>query len=665
MIRGSRRRLRVLAAAGLLFAVGSTWQIAAPPTAVAAQTDLTFTSDCTWTADPEAARVHVEASITATSHTTDVDGRRYYYDTLQMTLPKGSEELVASSVGEPRAISILSESQSGVVLMVSLGRRLYAGDSDSFRLTFDVVDSGVSTDRDLRFGRNLMSFPVSAFGSPGVPGSSVTVVFPSSFTVQEEFGGLTRVVTSSADIVFASGAIDDPTALAAWFTAVKPVPESDFSVRQVSLGSLQVTLRYWADDPGWADQVERVLRAGYPVLSGLIGLGDPIAPKLDVEEASSQQLGGFSGAYDRAGGRVSISYFADPFVIVHEAAHLWFNSDLSSERWVNEGFASYYAAETLDKLGWIGHGPLLTDRLRKAAVPLSAWTTVGDPNSTANGYLYAASMEVAGRIAAIAGQDGLRAVWAAARSGRAVYQPANGSADELLGRGGADSRRLLDLLEQITGLTFVPIWSDWVVGTSDQALLAQRSAARAAYAQVQAAEGSWNLPPDLRRSMEEWEFDQSSVLIAQVRVLLDRRAEIVRQAALEGTTAPAGLQRAFETVGTAAAMSEAVTELAVLNELALARQVGSEDDGVARALGLIGTDPQANLADARVAFASGDLAKAMSLATKAQSSWESASAAGQVRVLGGLCVLVGLLMLLIVFVWTRVERRQPRPGAAN
>src|ERR1035437_9384485 len=93
--------------------------------------------------------------------------------------------------------------------------------------------------------------------------------------VQDEFGGLTRVGSGSGETVFTSGVIDDSTALNAWLTAVKPVPASDFGVRSVTIGPLQVTLRYWADDPGWADQVERVLRSGYPVLRDLIGLGDP------------------------------------------------------------------------------------------------------------------------------------------------------------------------------------------------------------------------------------------------------------------------------------------------------------------------------------------------------------------------------------------------------
>jgi len=636
-----------------LLAAGSVWQMVVPPSAYAVQTDLSFTSAATWTVDPEAARVHVLASITVTSHTADSGGRRYYYDGLQLTLPQGATGFSATSAGEPLGVTVLSASPSGVVLFVSLGQRLYTGQSGTFGLAFDLVDTGGSTDRDLRFGHNLMSFPVSAFGSPGTPGSSVTVLFPPSFTVQEEFGGLTRAVSPAGEVVFSTGTIDDPTALNAWFTAVKPVPATDFSVRSTIIGPLDVTLRYWSDDPGWADQVERVLRAGYPVLRDLIGLGDPIGTSLIVEEASTQELGGFSGAYDQASGQVQISYFADPFVIMHEAAHMWFNSDLFAGRWVNEGFASFYSQQTIDKLGLVGHPPVLTDKLRKAAVPFNDWISVGDPSSTTDNYLYSASMDVAGQIAAIAGQDGLRNVWAAVRAGRAAYQPAGGPAESVFGSGGADWRRLLDLLEQTTGRSYLAIWRGWVVDAAQAGLLTQRSLALQAYAEAQVAAGSWNLSPEIRRSLDDWQFDEATTLIAQARVVLNQHAEIDAAAAVEGIAPPSTLKNAFETVGVAAAGSEATSELAVLSQLAAARQASIGGEGVARALGLIGTDPEANLEAARTAFSGGNLTKALSLATAARSSWEGASDTGQVRVVGALSVLAGLIMLVLIFVWPR------------
>ncbi|MFI5259437.1 MAG: hypothetical protein ACHQ01_07515, partial [Candidatus Limnocylindrales bacterium] len=411
------RALRILACAVVLAAAASLSQAAAPPRAAAAQTDLSFISDTTWTADPMAARVHVLADVTVTSHALDSGTRQYFYDRVQMTLPASSTGFGARDAGgQQLLVSVESVTSSGVVVFVEFGQRLYANQSTTFELYFDLIDNGGSTDRDLRIGSNLMSFPVSAFGSPGTPGSSVTVVFPSGFTVQEEFGGLTRSLFGSGEVVFSSGVLDDSTELNAWFTAVQPVPASDFRARSVAIGPLRVSLRYWVDDPGWADQVERVMRAGYPLLSQMIGLGDPIVTTFTVEEASTQETVGFSGSYDEASGGIQVSYFADPFVILHEMAHMWFNSALVADRWIQEGFASYYAEQVVNALGYTDHAPVLTDRLLGSAIPLNNWILAGEPSSATDGYLYGATLEVAREIAAVAGQDGLRKVWLAARA---------------------------------------------------------------------------------------------------------------------------------------------------------------------------------------------------------------------------------------------------------
>ena len=57
----------------------------------------------------------------------------------------------------------------------------------------------------------------------------------------------------------------------------------------------------------------------------------------------SRDAGGYVGLYDPAAGRIEVAYWAGQPVIVHEAAHGWFNGSLLADRWANEGFASLYA----------------------------------------------------------------------------------------------------------------------------------------------------------------------------------------------------------------------------------------------------------------------------------------------------------------------------------
>ena len=73
----------------LLFAA-LLWGATAPARVDATQSDLSFTSDSIWTADPTAARVHVLAVVSVTSHTADTGARRLYYDRIQLSLPPES-----------------------------------------------------------------------------------------------------------------------------------------------------------------------------------------------------------------------------------------------------------------------------------------------------------------------------------------------------------------------------------------------------------------------------------------------------------------------------------------------------------------------------------------------------------------------------------------------
>jgi Flp pilus assembly protein TadD len=142
-------------------------------------------------------------------------------------------------------------------------------------------------------------------------------------------------------------------------------------------------------------------------------------------------------------------------------------------------------------------------------------------------------------------------------------------------------------------------------------------------------------------------------LITQARGILVQRDVIATEAAREQVAPPTTLKAAFEHSSILAAGGEAANELAVLQELSAAAQARTDSGGAARALGLLGADPQADLDSARNAFSSGDLGKSMSLATGARLAWQGANGAGQRRIFGSLCVLSGGLMLLGLFMWGR------------
>ena len=663
MIRNAGRFARGMAAAVVIAAGATLLRVAAPVPVDAAQSGVTYVSTATWTVDPASARIHVALQVTATSHTIDAGGRHYYFSGLLMTLPPSTAAFAATDLnGVSLPVAVKTATSTGVVLNVGFRQRLYSGGSFSFGLAFDVVDNGGSTDRDLRIGQDVVSFPISALGTEGVPGSSVSVVFPAGYTVQE-LGLLTSTTDSLGETIFSSGVVPDATALDAWFIASRVVPSSGFVATRLALGNMTVTLRYWADDPGWANQVIEILSSGYPILRQLIGLGDPSIGALTIEEATTQGIGGFSGEYDPTSATVKVSYFADPVVVLHEAAHMWFNGDFASDRWVDEGFASYYAEQAVLALGLQDHSPGLSPQLLAAAIPLDDWTSAGVPGTTTDAYLYGASLQAARDVATLAGPDGLRKVWSLAAAHEPPYDRTAGNGPGFQAPGTMDWRRLLDYLEQTTGLSFTPIWKQWVVTSPQAVQLSDRDGARAEYAATQALT-NWDLPPDIRQAMGNWSFSAARAFLDQVPEIVADAQQIAASAPLEQTSPPPSLEADFETGGTAAALSEARSELSALSAMAAARQAQAASQGAAGAVGLLGTDPSAALATARQLFAEGDTARAALLADSARSAWAGANGTGQVRILGTASVAAGLLLLLALFFWTRSGRRRRRAPAA-
>ena len=110
MNRGFRRlSSRTAAGALVLVAALSVWQASAPAPAEAVQSDLSYISSSTWTADPVAGRVHVAVVVTATSNTVDAGGRRYFYDKIELTLPAYSTGFAAlSSAGKALPVTVES-----------------------------------------------------------------------------------------------------------------------------------------------------------------------------------------------------------------------------------------------------------------------------------------------------------------------------------------------------------------------------------------------------------------------------------------------------------------------------------------------------------------------------------------------------------------------------
>ncbi len=632
-----RQSLLVAIAAAAALAASS---LAAPPHAAAASPGLSYISDTSYTLDPAKGRVHIESAITVLAQQEPTATSRSYWEGIVITVPPSTAGFVANAAGKPLPLRVQASTSSNVSLAIGFGRRIYVGQPFTFDLQFDMVDHGGATDRDLRLTTTLSSFPVFAIASPDTTGSSVTVVFPPGYQVTQQDGGLQSGSDGTGHTIF-QGTANNPGGLYAWFVA-QTTPK--FVARQIVEGHVNITVLGWADDPAWTQAVIRTISQGYAFLRNAIGLGDLPAQSLVIEETSLQDADGYSGGLDIGRSTMFISYYADPFVILHEMAHMWLNGSISTERWILEGFASYYSELAVASIGQTPRAPQLTERKVVAQIPLNDWIDQAPPGSIQEQYAYAASLSVATLIAGEAGGSDMRTIWQRIKSGPAPYQPIGRDTIEP-GNGPVDWRSFLDYLEVTTGKSYEEIWRDWIIDPDQVTLLTERNVAQQAYQSAVSSAGTWVLPSEVRSALRAWDFGAAETDLAQVTQILNARAVLPQRALEEGTTFdPSRLRAAFET-SLAAGVVEADGELAAIDALNAARLAQTRGEGAERDVGLLGgRDPVKDLAAARKAFAAGDWRQAIALADQARQVWDGATNTGRNRLYYLLGILAALLL---------------------
>jgi hypothetical protein len=666
----------------LVFAIGA---LAAPPAASevrAATPDLTIVSNANYQVRPDDRLVRVTVDMTMRNNLRDTATRRYYFDTAFLAVLPGTSRFRVSGPGNP-TVKATRRNDDYTLLRIKLGQRLFSRKSAKYKLTFDLKDQGGSSTRDVRVGDSLASFPVWAYASDDTPGSRVAVAFPKGYTVDVEVGDLPAPKTDAdGRTVYQTGKLDKPLEFFAYFVADRPGAYDDKEVSATVAGApVDVTVRSWAEDDAWGDRVGGLFEKGLPELSQLIGLPWPRDEGLVVQESVSRSTGGYAGLFDPTRGHVEVAYYADDFVVLHEAAHTWFNGNLLADRWALEAFASYYALEAAADLGVKATGDELTDELREAKIPLNAWGPIGREERTAEDYAYAATLEVARQIAERAGADGLQEVWQAAADKAGAYQPTDDAAATGSGTGGAggtpaaseaervlgppDWRGLLDLLEEHTDAIYEDIWREWIVRPADAAQLDERAVAREQYESVVDEAAGWTLPRPIRDAMRAWQFDTASGLLGEAATVLEQRDAIDRAAADAGLTPPDSLRTAFEgDDGFADARTEIDAQLEVIDRYADAVASKPANPDVFTQLGLWQEAPETELATAASAYATGDLDASSASADEARLTWIGAAGVGRTRALmiAGVAIAIVVLLVLAVVAAIRYRRGHRRAG---
>jgi hypothetical protein len=659
-----RRRPLVLGLLAVLLASGLAVASPAAHEARAATPDLTLVGDARYDVQPANRRVRVTVDLVATNHLQDTATKRFYFDRTVLQVQAGTTGFrLTSATGSP-SVRVTKKTADYTILELNFGQQIFSGKSASFRLRFDLPDPGGRAARDVRVGASLVSFPAWGFGSSSTPGGSVTVVFPSGYTIEVFGGAFSPPASGSGTVTYASGRLADPATFSAFFLADRPASYVESTATVSVAGSdVKLTIRSWSDDPAWGTRVKALFERGLPVIASEVGLPWTRIGSLVVQETVSRTTGGYAGLFDPSAGRIEVAYYADSFVVLHEASHSWFNGALLTDRWASEAFASYYALVAAAKLKEKADAGALTPQLRKASIPLDAWGAVGTEAGTSEDYAYAASLMLATEIGKRAGADGLRRVWVAAAAHQGAYQPAAGAdaaapATAETVDGAPDWRGLLDLLEDNTGKRFDDLWREWVVRDAEKPLLDTRATARADYSKLVADAGPWQLPGAIRAAMRGWQFNDATALMAGARAVLARRGDVEGAAAAAGLALPNRLETAFESSdGVAAANDEADAELSTIEAIVAAANARPSSTTPLEQLGLVGASPDDELAAARAAFTKGDLSAAARGAASARSSWTGAGDAGLNRALAAVATLLLIVLALVV---VASSRRRPR-----
>ena len=350
----------------------------------AASPDLSIVTDARYDVQPDQHRVRVTLDMALKNRLKDSSTQRFYFDHALLAVQPGASapKLTCSGSGTPKA-SVSKSSKTSTILRLDLGARLYSGKTADCQLQFDLVDGGGAADRTVRVGNSLVAFPVWAFASSATPGSTVRVVFPEGYTVNVAAGDMPAATTAAdGTVVLETGSLKTPLTFYAYLVADRAGTTTDHEVQATVGGSpVPLTISAWADDAAWGERVGDLASRALPVLSDQIGLGWPRTGGLDIHESVGRASGGYAGLFDPAAGRIDVAYDARDEVVLHEAAHAWFDGSLLADRWATEGFASYYARVVAPDLK-VSTSPdadvdTIPADLEAARIPLNAWGQLG------------------------------------------------------------------------------------------------------------------------------------------------------------------------------------------------------------------------------------------------------------------------------------------------
>jgi hypothetical protein len=619
---------------------------------------LVYTSSVTYdvaTTD-QPVRVRWDVSIVNNDPETVDDGSGFiqFYEALALPVIPGAGDLSATDAdGATLDVTVSDEEQIVDLARVEFSRPLFFGDTYAFTLTYDVVSSQAD---GVLVTPNYIFVPAVAAGE----NASVTVNTPAgapwevSLDEQECAANGNTFVCSGKQAGYLAAIVEasQPGATASEAFDV-PLPG----------GTLTVTLRYFAGQEAAAAHQRALITAALPVIEQVMGFDYAGPATLDISHGGRQAILGYEGVTSCGTDScdVVVSPVADDYTVLHELSHLW--SKIFRERWLSEGFAQLVPEEVAPQLpeGTVtGDPPTRTPSTYP--LQLDDWgeeltPVIGADDAAVEridaGYDYSLRF-----LQDLRGEFGMETL-------RAVNRNIAGSGEQ------ADSRRFMDVLEDATGANLDTEFLTWVFPRSYEPTLSDRREARQRAADIRARLTDEQLPDDgliaIDRAIKEWSFTAALASLDTLEANIDTYVDLSEQLRdLESDANGAGLTLAPNIEDALMGFDfEAARTLITSAETALTAYRGAQADVRAdRSLwerfGLLGSDPDGELDEAKDAFEAGNFTQARGHSERASEMVDEASSVAVRRML----VVAGFLAVLALVIAVAIGVGQYRRRAA-
>ncbi|MFL6152807.1 MAG: hypothetical protein ACJ72B_10550 [Ornithinibacter sp.] len=596
--------------------------------------------------DPKATTVTGTITIDLRNTTPSRGGFFYYYDGFTVPVPAGATRLRARSGGSALSVSLKpSEDPSTRLARISFPNLLY-GRTRTITLTFRVPGEKPRAEDSTRVGPGYASFAVYGVGDAGR--NTVEVVAPTSMTfdaTSDDFTATQRGATTT----HSSTASSDGGG--SWAVVSLRDPERT-DERTVEVNGVSVKLDGFQDDPSWGTFVAGQVTKGIPALEKLVGAPWPGGLER-IREDASPTLRGYDGWFDATDDEIVIGEQLDADLVLHELSHAWVSEDRFEQRWISEGLAQVLAERAVEATGGTPAKHPEVSPGSRGAVALNSWGgSASSRAASVDDYAYPAAYAATTALVGRLDDAQLSAVLSAGVRGERAYDPA-GSKDA--GGGRTDWRRWLDLLQTRAGVEdAAQVVQDWALTTKQRAALAPRATARTAYAEVDAADGSWLPPEGLRDAMTEWDFARAAQVRTKVAGLGAGASAVQAAAQRAGIRVPDAVRASYERAASDVQYAALATTLpqaaAAITAVGDAQRTAARDRDPLSAVGATVLDVEGRADRARSLLDQGEYARATTAAGEVTSRSDRA-------LLVGLALPVMLLLLLAgAVVWWRRRR---------